>query len=165
MKQTRQAHEHQHVEWKESWRDEYLKWVCGFANADGGVLVIGRNDKGAAVGVENARKLLADIPNKVRDILGVMVDVNLREVSGLDTLEAWISYDGLQRVETLPVPEPALREAVLNAIVHKEYVSGVPVQISVYPDQLMIWNPGHLPPNWTVERLLGTHASHPFNIA
>ncbi|HPC16971.1 MAG TPA: hypothetical protein P5318_12250 [Candidatus Hydrogenedentes bacterium] len=28
--------ENQRVEWKESWRDEYLRWVCGFANADGG---------------------------------------------------------------------------------------------------------------------------------
>ena len=44
--------EHQHIEWKESWRDEYQKWICGFANADGGVLVIGRNDRGAVVGVE-----------------------------------------------------------------------------------------------------------------
>ena len=36
--------EQQHVEWKEAWRDDYLKWLCGFANAEGGVLVIGRND-------------------------------------------------------------------------------------------------------------------------
>lgn len=38
--------EHQQVEWKETWRDEYLRWICGFANAEGGVLDIGRNDKG-----------------------------------------------------------------------------------------------------------------------
>ena len=38
--------EHQHIEWKESRRDEYLKWICGFAKAEGGVLVIGRKDKG-----------------------------------------------------------------------------------------------------------------------
>jgi ATP-dependent DNA helicase RecG len=44
--------ETQHIEWKESWRDDYLKWICGFANAEGGVLVIGRNDKGIAVGVK-----------------------------------------------------------------------------------------------------------------
>ncbi len=25
--------ENQHIEWKEYWRDEYLKWICGFANA------------------------------------------------------------------------------------------------------------------------------------
>ncbi len=79
--------EHQHIEWKESWRDEYLKWICGFANAEGGVLVIGRNDKGVAVGVKDARKLMADIPNKVRDILGIMVDVNLRQEAGKETLE------------------------------------------------------------------------------
>lgn len=28
--------ESQNIEWKESWRDEYLKWICGFANAQGG---------------------------------------------------------------------------------------------------------------------------------
>lgn len=60
--------EHQHIEWKESWRDEYLKWICGFANAEGGVLVIGRNDRGEIIGVPNAAKLMEDIPNKVRDV-------------------------------------------------------------------------------------------------
>ena len=29
--------EHQEIEWKESWRDEYLKWLCGYANAHGGI--------------------------------------------------------------------------------------------------------------------------------
>jgi predicted HTH transcriptional regulator len=43
--------ESQSTEWKETWRDEYLRWICGFANAEGGVLLIGRNDKGVAVGV------------------------------------------------------------------------------------------------------------------
>jgi hypothetical protein len=52
--------ESQHIEYKESWRDEYLKWVCAFANADGGLLVIGRNDKGAVVGIRDAKKLLED---------------------------------------------------------------------------------------------------------
>jgi len=39
--------ENQHIEWKETWRDDCMKWICGFANARGGMLVIGRNDKGA----------------------------------------------------------------------------------------------------------------------
>jgi ATP-dependent DNA helicase RecG len=47
-------------------------------------------------------------------------------------LKAWISYEGLQRIETYPVPEPALREAILNAVVHKDYASAIPIQISVY---------------------------------
>ena len=72
--------EQQNLEWKASWRDDYLRWVCGFANADGGVLVIGRNDRGAAVGVADAARLLEEIPNKVRDVLGIMVEVNLPPV-------------------------------------------------------------------------------------
>jgi ATP-dependent DNA helicase RecG len=43
------AHESQHVEWKESWRDEYLKWLCGFANAQGGTLTLGKNDRGECI--------------------------------------------------------------------------------------------------------------------
>ncbi len=79
--------ESQHIEWKQSWRDGYLKWICGFANAHGGVLVIGRNNKGVITGLTNAAKLLVDIPNKVRDILGIVVDVNLRTEDGKETLE------------------------------------------------------------------------------
>ncbi len=56
-------------------------------------------------------------------------------------LKAAISYEGVQRVETLTVPEPALREAILNAIAHKDYGTGAPIQISVYADKLMLWNP------------------------
>ena len=32
--------ENQVIEWKQSWRDKYLKWICGFANAQGGTLAI-----------------------------------------------------------------------------------------------------------------------------
>lgn len=57
--------EQQNIEWKESWRDEYLKWICGFANAQGGKIYIGCNDNGEVVGVVNSKKLLEDIPNKI----------------------------------------------------------------------------------------------------
>ena len=50
--------ESQNIEWKESWRDEYLKWICGFANATGGRIYIGMNDNGKVVGVADADKLL-----------------------------------------------------------------------------------------------------------
>ncbi len=285
------------------------------------MLVIGRNDRGVAVGLSNAAKLLEDIPNKLRDVLGIMVNLNLRQESGQDLLEivveaypypvsykgeyhyrsgstkqelkgaaldhfllrkqgkhwdgvpvpqvkvrnlsgtvidgfrartreskrlplatlresaaglieklhlleaqylkraavllfhpdperfvtgafvkigffrtnsdllyhdevhgdlfsqvdktmellltkylrAGISYRGIQRVETYPVPEAALREAVLNAVIHKDYSSGTPLQISVYDNKLMLWNPGELPPDWTVKKLKGKHPSRPFN--
>ena len=317
----KQLKENQLIEWKETWRDDFLKWVCGFANADGGMLVIGRNDKGRVVGIADAARLLEELPKKIRDLLGILVEVNLRgkargeyleivtpaypspisyrghyyqrsgstlqELKGaaldrfilrkqgrtwdgvpvpsalprslsgaavdafrvqarrskrvdaaelkenttglMEKLHLWdgkhlkraavlafhpdperfvtgafvkigffrtnddlryhdeihgalitqvdrvvgtlhakylkagISYEGIQRVETYPVPEPALREAVLNAVLHKDYAVGAPIQISVYDDKLMIWNPAQLPAKWTVAKLKQKHASHPFN--
>ena len=88
--------EHQRIEWKEAWRDECLKWICGFTNAEGGVLVIGRDDQGKPVGVANSRKLLENLPNKIRDVLGVMADVNLVKKSGKELIEI--------RVESYPTP-------------------------------------------------------------
>ena len=48
--------ESQQTEWKENWRDEHLRWVSGFANAEGGTLVIGKNDDGQVVGLKDAKK-------------------------------------------------------------------------------------------------------------
>ena len=69
--------ENQNVEYKESWRDEYLKWICGFANASGGTLYIGIDDKGKPCNLKDSKKLLEDIPNKIRDVLGLICDVDL----------------------------------------------------------------------------------------
>ena len=313
--------EQQNIEWKESWRDEYLKWICGFANAQGGKLYIGCDDDGHVVGVENTKKLLEDIPNKVREALGIIVSVNrlceedkeyieidvpaypmgisykgvyhyrsgstkqvltgpaleaflLRkrgatwdnlplpaftindvdegavkkfktlaakkgrieesllnesvevlidklhltnegcltnaamllfskdperyqlgafikigyfetdadllyqdEIHGslleqvdkaieliyLKYMRAKITYEGIQRIERYFVPETALREALINAVCHKQYQYGVPIQVSVYEDKLYIANVGCLPENWTLDNLMGKHASKPYN--
>jgi len=79
--------ESQNIEYKESWRDEYLKWVCGFANAQGGTIYIGLNDDGNVVGVQNVKKLLEDIPNKIQSQLGIVTDVNKHTKGGKDYLE------------------------------------------------------------------------------
>ena len=79
--------ESQLIEYKESWRDEYLKWICGFANAQGGVLYIGKRDDGSVCGVADSKKLMEDIPNKVRDALGLIVDVDLITENGLDVIK------------------------------------------------------------------------------
>lgn len=245
----------QHTEWKESWRDDLLRWICGFANAEGGRLEIGRNDIGEIIGLADAPKLLEDLPTKIRDILGILVAVNLHHSDGkpwlaievdaypnpisyrghyyirsgstlqelkgaaLDRfllrkqgrswdgvpvprvkigyfrsasdlayhdevhgnlfeqsaktidlvrtkyLKAAITYQGIQRIERYPVPDAALREAILNALVHRDYAVGAPVQIRVYEDRLKIWNPAVLPDGWTVENLLVDHASTPYNPA
>lgn len=312
--------ENQNVEYKESWRDEYLKWICGFANAQGGILYIGVDDKGHVCGVSNIKKLMEDIPNKVRNTLGMVVDVNLfhsqdgdyigitvepqpfpisyygeyhyrsgstkqlltgqqlnqfllkrtgvtwdsiplsvsptelrfdsfdvfreRAVKSsrmspenvnientqlLDSLnllegnflrragvllfhhnpEKWvpgsfikigyfssdtevvyqdeihgsllnqaettvdllytkylkgiISYKGVSRIETYPYPREAIREAVLNAIAHKNYAMLVPIQIKVFDDKLLISNDCIFPEDWTMEDFLGSHRSRPYN--
>ena len=36
--------EHQTIEWKESWHDKFLQWICGYADAQGGTLIIGKDD-------------------------------------------------------------------------------------------------------------------------
>ena len=64
--------ESQHTEWKERRRDEHLKWICAFANTEGGTLHIGRDDKGHVVGLDKPKKRLEDLPNKTRDPLGTL---------------------------------------------------------------------------------------------
>ena len=79
--------EQQNIEYKQSWHDDYLKWVCGFANAQGGVIFIGKDDNGKVVGISDYKKLMDEIPNKVKDLMGILVDVNLHEENGLYYLE------------------------------------------------------------------------------
>ena len=318
--------EDQNIEYKQSWRDEYLKWICGFANADGGRMLIGVADdkKGnEVVGVSNWKSLLEIIPNLMRDTMGMIADVNHVRMGGKDIVEivvpaypvpislrgvyyvrrgatnqrlsgpglesfllkrrglhwenlpcprlklkdisakeikrfkdlaidkgrldvsvrretkenfisnlhlvgkdgisyagallftektekwvagayikvgkfgeneadlvyhddvhgslieqaekaldliyfkylkAKISYeDGLHRVEKFPFPREALRELILNALVHKDYSSNIPIQISVSDDKIYIANTGSLPDDWTVKHLLGKHSSCPRN--
>lgn len=83
--------ESQNTEWKESWRDEYLKWICGFANAQGGNIYIGMNDSGQVTGISDSKKLLEDIPNKVQTTMGIIVDVNLLSANDKDYLEIRVS--------------------------------------------------------------------------
>jgi len=86
--------EQQNIEWKESWRDEYLKWVCGFANAKGGKIIIGKNDKGKTVGVPKYKRLMDDLPNKIQNHLGIICDINLIESDSTHLIEIIVkSYD------------------------------------------------------------------------
>ena len=128
--------EQQNIEWKQAWRNDYLRWICGFANADGGVLVIGKNDCGEVVGVANAARLLEDIPNKVRDILGIVVAVNLHTLAGLDWLEivvdaysSPISYKGEYHLRSGSTKQE-LRGAALDRFLLRKlgrHWDGVPV--------------------------------------
>lgn len=72
-----------------------------------------------------------------------------------------LSYRGMSRVETFPVPRDAMREAVVNAVIHRDYTLPAPSQIRVYDDRIMLWNPGRLPEGWSLENLTGNHPSQP----
>ncbi|MFC1510422.1 helix-turn-helix domain-containing protein [Candidatus Omnitrophota bacterium] len=67
--------ENQNIEFKENWRDDVLKTLSAFANTEGGIVYIGINDKGKSIEVKNIKKLLEDIPNKIKDMLGIVADV------------------------------------------------------------------------------------------
>ena len=313
--------ENQSIDWKSKWDDDYLAWICAFANAQGGRLEMGKDNNGEVVSLSNPQKLLEDLPNKIKSTMGIIPTVNLfyedglpyivieimpypnpisyrgkyyirsgsttQELTGmaldefllraqgktwdgvpvpfvgmsdLDVVafrefrrkalakerlsaedlnitdeqlvgtlklfdgkylkraailcfhedpENWvtgayvkigyfksdddlvfqdeihgslitmpdrvvdilydkyfkgiISYKGIQRVETYPVNSDAIREAVLNSIVHKNYASGNPIQIRVYDDKTTIFNSGGLPSDWSIENLLSFHTSEPRN--
>jgi ATP-dependent DNA helicase RecG len=312
--------EQQNIEYKQSWHDDYLKWVCGFANAQGGVIFIGKDDNGNVVGVADYKKLMDDIPNKIRNTMGITAEVNLHEEEGkyfieivthpysvpisvrgqyyyrsgstkqeltgaalnefllkksgktwddvietratfadidekavkiflaasqntgrlpendgLDLPELFeklrltengqlkraaiilfgkdpgkfypsiyvkigrfgkddtdiifqeteegnlimllqavlsqlnhkflirsIGFEGMHRIEKGEYPLPAIREMLLNALVHRNYM-GAPIQIRVYDDKISIWNEGSLPEGLTLAALKRSHSSRPRN--
>jgi len=312
--------EQQNIEYKSSWHDDYLKWVCGFANAQGGKIYIGMNDAATVVGLLDQKTLMEEIPNKIKNLMGIIVEVNLLQdadkyyieiivqpysvpislrgryyyhsgsvkqeltgaalnefllkragytwddviqedasfddideptikkylrkaeevgrlpdIDGLSIPElleklrlakngklkraaivlfgkdpGWfypntfvkigkfdddgftirfqevedgniiqvldkvlrtldykfliknISFVGMNRVETLEYPVPALREMLLNALIHRNYM-GAPTQLRVYDNKLTLWNHGMLPDGITLDKLTQNHSSFPRN--
>lgn len=75
--------ENQNLEWKTSWHDDYLKWICGFANAEGGTLEIGRTDDGKWVGVDQVEILQDRLASKIRDQLGIVTKITVHVENGL----------------------------------------------------------------------------------
>jgi len=62
---------------KTSWHDDYLKWICAFANTEGGTLYIGIDDNGEICGTADAHKLSEDIPQKIRSTMGIICPVSI----------------------------------------------------------------------------------------
>src|SRR5690606_25384984 len=79
--------EKQNIEYKQSWHDDYLKWVCGFANAQGGKIYIGKEDNGNVIHLADYKKLMDDIPNKIRNLMGITAVVNLLGANGSQFIE------------------------------------------------------------------------------
>lgn len=96
-----QKHESQNIEFKQKWDDDYLKWICAFANTDGGIIYIGVKDNGEVCGVQKFQQLSEDIPNKILHTMGLICDVKLLDEEGkkyfeikVDKYHFPVSYHG-----------------------------------------------------------------------
>lgn len=76
---------------------------------------------------------------------------------------AWTVPGRIPREEKWEYPPEAIREAITNAITHRDYESTANVQIRIFDDRIEIWNPGGLPEGLTVKKLKGKHESKPLN--
>ena len=70
---------------------------------------------------------------------------------------------GFEREDIWDYPLEAIREAIANAILHRDYMRAINVQIKVYDDRIWFYNVGGLPEDWDTEKLLSSHASMPRN--
>lgn len=77
---------------------------------------------------------------------------------------ALVDYEGIQRTETYMLTRAMVRELLLNAVNHKDYATGIPIQVSIYEDRIVIFNMGSWPKRVpTDERLYEKHESVPHN--
>lgn len=70
--------ETQNIEYKSTWRDEYLKWICGFANSSGGSIFIGKDDAGKVVGLSDSERTFT-----MRSISNHLTDLSDRQVKAV----------------------------------------------------------------------------------
>ncbi len=88
---------------------------------------------------------------------------NTLEILRSKYLISEIKYEGIHRRDILEYPYEALREAIINALIHRNYSSTSNIQIRVYSDKLIIMNEGKLPPEVPIEKLKTNHLSKPRN--
>ncbi len=74
-----------------------------------------------------------------------------------------IKIEGLERKVEYFVPEPAIREAIINAVVHRDYRIISFSYLRIEPDKVIVKNPGILPEGLKVEDLYREHSSRPRN--
>ena len=88
----------------------------------------------------------------------------------MDFVTAYITKEYIitgnpERDERWQYPLEAVREFVINAIVHRKYIGGTHSQFRVYRNKLVFWNYGKLDPDLTVQQLYeGTERSYIKNL-
>lgn len=94
---------------------------------------------------KNRREFRGSLAKQINEVLAFL-DLN-------NPLAARITGRA-QRIEQRGYPSVAIREAVINAIVHRSYFSRSPVQIEIFDDRLTILSPGPLPGGMKLEAVL-----------
>ncbi len=84
----------------------------------------------------------------------VLSKINLAVGTREHSVQAPVAYE---------MPPEVVREAVVNAVAHRDYTSNGSVQVMLFSDRLEVWNPGTLPPSLTLEKLKRPHGSVPAN--
>ena len=231
--------ESQTIEFKQVWKDEYLKTICAFSNSDGGSNltnfllkkygktwddVVVENFTLDDINLETIEKFKmwtrhrAPFIEQEKDLRTLLKRLNLYDGSFLKRaalllfaknpqqyfiqshskigkflsdselltsdivegnlfeqlekiieilrtkyLHSYISYEGLQRIETLEYPYEAVREAVINALIHRDYTDTTVLQIRVYEEKIVFSNGATLPAEVPIEKFKENHISKPFN--
>lgn len=63
------------------------------------------------------------------------------------------TFKGVYRQNTYEIPPAAIRELIINAVVHRSYVDHSSIQVAVYDNRLEVTSPGRLPMGQTIERM------------
>jgi ATP-dependent DNA helicase RecG len=84
----------------------------------------------------------------------VLSKINLAVGTREHSVQAPVAYE---------MPPEVVREAIVNAVAHRDYTSNGSVQVMLFADRLEVWNPGMLPPSLTLEKLRHAHGSVPGN--
>lgn len=81
----------------------------------------------------------------------------------INHIDAWVGDHSTDDNIVYELPVKAVHEALVNAIVHRDYTRNSSVQVMLFKDRLEVWNPGQLPYGLTPAKLAGKHSSEPTN--